>query len=96
MHFLRSVLGMRNKTLIFNLFGFYKEEVIECIDVIITHVERKITMTAMYTQSQQQASLASSNNNNNNNEDPVRYFLCLRNNIIILYMQLNIFTGRRK
>lgn len=85
MHFLRGVSGIRNDTLIFNLFGFYKEEAVKCFNVMITEIEQKL-IKEKKKRAAISSNNASSSNNNDNNTDWVTYFLCFRNNEIIVYV----------
>lgn len=93
MHFRRSFCGKRYETRIFNFFGFCNEEVVTFIDSIAGQVkcQLKLILQGEMQQAVPSAGCVSSNNNNNlnnnNNEDQVKYFLCSRNNVIILYMQ---------
>jgi len=81
---------MRNETLIINLFDRSYKEAMTCIDEIVTAMEHKIKLIH---EGKIKQDITSSSNNNT---DQVTYFLCFKNNVIILYVQLNIFTGRRK
>lgn len=83
MYFLRSICGIRKKTLIINLFGFYKEEAITCIDVIVTIMEDKYTKRLAYEKNKEKLDQAttsslnqpSTSSSSNDNTDWVRFFM---------------------
>jgi len=98
MHFLRSICGILKETLIINSFGFNKEEAVTCFDVVVTIMEHKYKIRLTHKKNKEKINQATTSSNeattsSSNNTDQVRFF-CFRNNVIILYMQLNIFTGR--